>query len=71
MIHSRTSNQNIVDNGEDTFTSDPGAILVFDATVIQDSGFVEFDASSMYLFGENYLIFVEVVPARLTLDLVW
>ena len=70
MIDSSTTDQDIMNNGEDAFTSDPGAILVFDATVVQDGGFVKLDAASVYLFGEDDLIFVEVVPTRPTLDFV-
>ena len=57
-------------NGEDALASNPLSILVFDLAVVEDSGPVELDTSSMYGFGERDFVWVEVLPARLTDDFV-
>ena len=54
---------------EDAFTANPGPILVFDATVIQHGRFVEINSTAVDLFGKDYLISMEVVPARLPSNL--
>ena len=51
-----------MNNGKDTFATNPGAIFVLDAAVVQNRRLVEGDAPTMNLFGEWQFIGMEVLP---------
>jgi hypothetical protein len=70
MIDCRARNQNIVNDSKDTFATNPSAVLMLNATVIQDGGFVKLNTSLVNLLGKDNFVLVEVVPTGLTLDLV-
>jgi hypothetical protein len=70
MINCRARNQNIVNDGKHTFATNPSAVLMLNATVIQDGGFVKLNTSLVNLLGKDNFVLVEVVPTGLTLDLV-
>lgn len=58
-----------MDDGEDTFASDPGAVLVFDTAVVQRGRLVVSNTPSMDLLGERDLFRMKVLPAGATPDL--
>ena len=62
LIDTCTRDQNIVHNGENAFATNPVSISVLYSTIIQNSRFVELDASSMDGAGKGNLIRVEVLP---------
>jgi hypothetical protein len=51
-----------MNNGEDTLASYPGSILMSDTTIVQRRRLIESYATTMDLFGEGYLVRVEVLP---------
>lgn len=57
-----------MDDGEDTFASDPGTVLVLDPAVVQRGRLVVSDTSSMDLLGERDLFRMKVLPAGSTPD---
>lgn len=58
-----TADEDIVDNSEDTFASDPIAVLVSDATIIQRCCLVESDAPTVNVLGKRNLVWMKVLPA--------
>ena len=67
-IDAGTGDEHVVDDGEDTLTTDPTAMLILDATVRQHGGLVELDASSVYVAGKRHLVGMEILEARLAHD---
>ena len=59
-----------MDDGEDTLATYPRAVLVLDATVIENCSFIEVYTATMNGFGKHDLISMEEVPARVTFDFV-
>jgi hypothetical protein len=51
-----------MNNGKNTFAANPGPVLMLDTTIVQNRSFVELDASTMDLFGEEHFIPMKVVP---------
>ena len=49
-------------DSEDAFATDPSAILVLDAAIVQNGGFVEIDAPAVDLLGEDEFVSMEVIP---------
>ena len=59
-----------MDDGEDTLATYPRAILMLDATVIENCSFIKVYTATMNGFGKNDLISMEKVPTRVTFDFV-
>ena len=78
-IDTGTGNKHVVYDGENAFTTHPASITIFDLAVVEYSGFVELDGSTMYGLREalrdvsrafatrswhsRYLVRVEIFPA--------
>lgn len=56
------ADHDIVDNGKTALATDPFALAVFDATIGQDRGLVEPNASVVELLGNGNLFRVEEIP---------
>lgn len=63
-------NQHIIHDCEDTFASDPGAVLMLHLTVRENCGFIKLHSTSMDRPCGRNLVWMQVVPARLVPHLV-
>jgi hypothetical protein len=69
VIYTGTGDKNIVNNGENAFTTNPRPILVFDLTVIERSGLVQINTTAVDRSRKGNLIRVEILPTRFALNL--
>ena len=58
-----------MNDSKDTLATNPVAIFVLDAAVIQDCSFIEVDAFGVNRFREGNFIGMKVLPTGLALDL--
>ena len=63
-IDAGAAHHHVVDDREAALTTNPLALAVLDLAIGEDSGFVEFNASTVELPRERNLIGVEKLPAR-------
>jgi hypothetical protein len=61
-VDARTTDHDIVNDGEATLTADPLSLAVLEPAIGQDSGLVEVDASAILCSGERKLIGMEELP---------
>lgn len=70
-IDTGTSYKYLVDNGEDTFASDPTSVLAFDGSIVKDGSFVELNTTVVDASSKGDFVWMEIVEARFANHFVW
>lgn len=68
-VDTSTTDEYVVDDGEDAFAADPVAMLVLYAAIIQHGSLIEFYASAMNSLCKWNFLRVEIVPTRSAYDI--
>jgi hypothetical protein len=69
LIYTGTGDKDIVNNCENTFTTNPRPILVLDLAIVERSSLVQVNTTAVDRSRKGNLIRVKILPTRFTLDL--
>lgn len=63
LIDTSCCHKDVMNYGEDTFTTNPPSLFVFDLAIVENCGLIELNASAMDGLSKWYFVWMEILPA--------